>query len=148
MSRNNQWLATRLDEVRRRFFAEITIGNRIQVRFGRITRSRLGSITTRRLKGKDPISLITINGLFRDPIVPEIVVDAVLGHEFIHYLHGWHSPLPQLYSHPHKGGIVDKELVARGLGEPLKEQKRWVKRCFGDLWRAHQPSLVRRRIIG
>jgi hypothetical protein len=137
--RDNTWLANRLEQLRQRCFEDVAIGNLIQVRFGRITKTRLGSITTRRLAGKPAISLITINGLFRNQEVPAEVIDAVLGHEFTHYAHGWHSPHPKLYSHPHRGGIVDKELLERGLGSALKEQQRWVKGNFARLYRAERP---------
>ncbi len=136
VKRDNAWLAARLAEIRQRHFRDIPVKNTVQVRFGGVTRTRLGSITTRRLKGKDPISLITLNGLFRDPSVPTDVIDAVLSHEFVHYAHGWHSPLPRLYKHPHQGGVVDKELTARGLATALVNQEAWVKKHFARHYRA------------
>jgi hypothetical protein len=72
-------------------------------------------------------SVITITGYFRDDVVPEYVVDSTIAHELVHYAHGFHSPHPQLYEHPHKGGIVDKELVKRGMGETLAKQQHWLK---------------------
>lgn len=137
--RDNAWLANRLEQLRQRHFSDVPIGNLIQVRFGRITKTRLGSISTRKLAGKPPISLITINGLFRNPEVPAEVIDAVLGHEFTHYAHGWHSPLPKLYSHPHRGGVVDKELRDRGLTAALRVQTKWVKEHFARHYRAERP---------
>ena len=145
MARDNAWLANRLADLQTKHFADIKPVNLVQVRFGRITKTRLGSISTRRLKNKEPISLITINGLFRDESVPPEVIDAVLAHEFTHYAHGWHSPLPKLYSHPHRGGVVDHELVERGLADKLKQQQQWVKLNFARYYRAAQPTLARRR---
>lgn len=145
MARDNAWLADRLADLQRRHFADVKPVNLVQVRFGRVTKTRLGSISTRRLKGKEPITLITMNGLFRNEEVPAEVIDAVLGHEFTHYAHGWHSPLPKLYAHPHRGGIVDKELIARGLGPALQQQQIWVKTHFARHYLAAKP-LARRRL--
>lgn len=138
--RTNRWLADRLEWLAGRYFADVPINNRLQVRFSRPVKTRLGSITTRKLKGQPPISLISINGLFRDDGVPESVIDAVLGHEFIHYAHGWHSPLPRLYRHPHRGGVVDQELRDRGLSQVLIQQNKWVKHNFAALWRQHHDN--------
>ena len=143
--RDNHWLANRLEMIRQKHFSDVKVVNLIQVRFGRVAKTRLGSITTRKLAGREPISLITMNGLFRHEEVPVAVIDAVLGHEFTHYAHGWHSPLPKLYSHPHKGGVVDKELRQRGLGRALQQQTAWVKESFAQHYRAAKP-LVKPRL--
>lgn len=148
--RTNQWLAERLEQIRVNHFKDVPVKNRLQVRFGRIVKSRLGSITTRRLKGQEPISLISLNGLFKQAVVPEYVIDAVLAHEFVHYSHGFHSPLPRLYAHPHKDGIVDREIKQRGLADPLRRQQQWVKQHFGRLYLQHAPTrrrLGRRRLF-
>jgi hypothetical protein len=127
--RTNPWLAERLDAIHQQYFSDVPIRNVIMVKFGRESRSRFGSIIARERKGyTQPISYITINSLFRDETVPEYVIDATLAHEFTHYTHGFHSPLERRYPYPHRGGIVDKELVQRGAGELLKLQKAWIKK--------------------
>jgi len=138
--RTNHWLADQLNVVHSRFFTDIPVQNRLLVRFGRITKTRLGSITSRPrpLKGDRtarPVkSIISLNGLLRDKRVPLTVIHAVLGHEFVHYTHGFHSPRPQLYRFPHQSGIVDHELKKRGLTELLAAETAWTKEYFVPLY--------------
>lgn len=80
---------------------------------------------------------ITINSHFKDAIIPEYVIDAVIGHELCHYVHGFSSPLPQLARHPHKGGIVNNEMSERGMGELEKKQKRWIKQHWVEYLKKH-----------
>jgi len=124
--RNNQWLAQRLENVWQKHFPDVAIANTIVVRFGRQAKMRLGSIKYGRTKS-NPTTYITITGFFRNEAVPEYVVDGVLAHELTHYTHGFFSPHPQLYRHPHQHRIVDTELTNRGFGDILKLQKAWLK---------------------
>jgi len=134
--RTNHWLAERLDAIHRQHFSDVPIGNIIMVKFGRASRTRFGSIIARPRAGHaQPVSYITINSLFQDEEVPEYVIDATLAHEFAHYAHGFHSPLERKYQHPHRGGVVDKELVSRGAGEILKQQKAWAKKEYPNFLR-------------
>lgn len=126
MQRNNQWLKEKLAEIWQRYFPDVPIANNVYVKFGRPTRTRLGSIKLGR-RAENPNTIITINGHFVDETIPEFVVEAVLAHELTHYAHGFASPLDQAYRHPHKGGVVRRELVDRGLSDLLKLEKRWVK---------------------
>ena len=129
--RANQWLAEQLQSLCQQYFPDVAIENKIVVRFGRKTRNRFGSIISRKESNYTlPVSYITINGLFRDPTVPEVVIQATLLHEFTHYTHGFHSPRRQLHQHPHRGNIVDKEIIARGAGEYLKRQEAWVSEVY------------------
>lgn len=138
--RTNGWLALQLRDVHTQFFADVPVSNRLLVRFGRITKTRLGSITSRPRpvkgdKNARPVkSIITVNGLLRDQRVPLSVIQAVLGHEFVHYTHGFHSPLPQLYRFPHQSGIVDRELKKRGLTALLAAETDWTKQHFIPLY--------------
>lgn len=130
MLRDNKWLADRLEQIWQRYFPDIEISNTILVRFGRPAITRLGSIKFGRKKPSasgNPNTYITITGYFRDPVIPEYVVDSVLAHELTHYSHGFYSPHDQLYRHPHKHGVVNKELTNRGLNDILKLQKVWLK---------------------
>lgn len=138
--RTNHWLAEQLRMVHQQFFTDIPVPNTLLVRFGRVTKTRLGSITSRPrpLKGDRtarPVkSIITINGLLREQRVPIEIIHAVLGHEFVHYTHGFHSPLPQLYRLPHQSGIVDAELKKRGLQKLLAAETAWTKQHFVKLY--------------
>lgn len=133
LQRDNEWLQDQLAHLWYRHYSDIDQPNDVVIKFGRPATARLGSIKW----GRKPVkhhdgstqrrSIITITGYFKDPIIPEEVVQAVIAHELSHYSHGFSSPLYQKYNHPHKGGVVDKEMVARGLGDILKFQKKWMK---------------------
>lgn len=132
--RNNEWLENRMEFVQRKHFADINILNTLTIRFGRRAKTRLGSIKKvypksliEKLAGKFETEIL-ITGYFRDEKVPKYVIDATIGHELCHYAHGFSSPLPQLANHPHRGGIVSKELAKRGLGALEKKQKIWIKK--------------------
>lgn len=124
--RDNKWLRNRLKYLWQRYFSDIDITNKITIKFGRPTRTRLGSIKPGRKLG-DQHSIITINGYFIDPNIPDFVLDAVIAHEFMHYAHGFASPHEQAFRHPHKGGVINWDLKERGLEDILKLEKRWLK---------------------
>jgi len=42
-------------------------------------------------------------------------------------MHGFHSPHPRMFKHPHKGGIVNKELRKRGFIEDIQKEKTWTR---------------------
>ena len=71
--------------------------------------------------------------------------------EIVNYMHGFHSHLPKLYSHPHKGGVVDKVLIQKGFAYALKQEKPWYKNEWLQLYRelcpekAARPRIIRRR---
>lgn len=141
ITRDEIWLQQRLDALWQSYFANVERANEVLVRFGQKSRTRLGSIGmegwsgvtrpgrayTSRLKIDEGTSIITLTGYFKDPRVPDYVIDATIGHELVHYAHGFHSPHPQLYRHPHQGGIVDKEMMRRGMGDILIAQRKWLK---------------------
>ena len=129
--RTNQWLSERLSHLHRTYFTDIEIKNAVLVKFGRKSKGRLGSIIARPAKGFTlPVTYITINSLFKDEIVPDYVIEATLAHEFVHYSHGFHSPLERKYKFPHKGDIVNKDIRARGMGELLDRQNVWLKKEY------------------
>lgn len=130
MERDHKWLKSRLEHIWRLYFPDVAIANNVFVKFGRPSMTRLGSIKFGRRK-VDPNTIITINGHFIDPQIPEFVVDAVLAHELTHYAQGFCSPHEQTFRHPHRGGVVKKELKDRGLIALNKAEKAWIK----DNWR-------------
>jgi hypothetical protein len=137
--RDNRWLANRLMELCQKHFSDVPIENVILVRFGRASRTRFGSIIARKKNSyRQEVTYITINSLFKDESVPEYVIDATLMHEFVHYAHGFHSPLKQRYKYPHKGGIVDKEIRQRGGGELLTQQSKWIKQSYREFLKSKQ----------
>jgi len=134
--RDNAWLRSRLDYIWGHYFSDVSKKNEVVALFGQKARTRLGSIKKNRLK--EGISKITLTGFFKDEAIPEVIVDLTIAHELCHYAHGFSSPLPQLFSHPHQGRIVDRELIKRGLGDGLAYQKRWLKREW--------PKIVGKRV--
>lgn len=123
--RDNIWLEQRLRAVWKRYFPDLKQINQVMVGFGRRAKTRLGSI---RLDKKSQTSVITVSGFLRNEDIPVFVIDAVLAHELVHYLHGFASPHPKLLKHPHQGGAVDKEMIGRGMEDLLRLQKSWVKK--------------------
>ena len=126
MERDYKWLKFRLEQIWQRYFPDVQLANNVFVKFGRPAATRLGSIKYGRRK-ENPNTIITINGHFKNPEIPEFVVDGVLAHELTHYTHGFCSPLEQSFRHPHKGGVVHREMIGRGLEDLLKLEKKWIK---------------------
>ncbi len=128
--RDEAWLQQLLDSTWDSYFADVPQQNDVRIIFGRRAKRRLGSIG---LDPRDPnVSVITMNGLFRLPEVPESVILATLVHELTHYAHGFNSPLSQRQQHPHAGGVMRREFAERGLLDLYLEQKCWLK----DHWLA------------
>lgn len=139
--RNNEWLENQMWELLHNHFADVPVTNEIIIRFGKRAYQRLGSIKQKcirpglkmgnviiRQAEYDERSFITITGYFRDLLVPEYVVLATLAHELVHYAHGFSSPLEKKFEHPHKGKIVQRELLKRGLGDIHYDSEKWLKK--------------------
>ncbi len=141
MQRDAKWLKNRLEIIWQRYFPDVPIANNVIIKFGQKAMTRLGSIKLGRRR-ENPISLgeaeprrntiITINGHFKDPQIPEFVVDGVLAHELTHYAHGFCSPHQQFHRFPHQGGVVRQEMVDRGLSDLLQLEKRWIKQNWTE----------------
>ncbi|MBW3538056.1 hypothetical protein KY386_01015 [Candidatus Parcubacteria bacterium] len=127
--RDETWLYQLLDDTWDGHFPDVPQDNIVKITFGRRAKSRLGSIKVD-LRQPD-VSVITLNGLFRDQRVPELVVKATLVHELCHYAHGFNSPIVQKFRHPHAGGVMRAEFRERGLEQLYLDQRRWLK----DNWR-------------
>ena len=153
--RDNIWLENKMYDLWEEYFNDIPRQNLVVIRFGKRSARQLGSIkwanasTTgvkkviarlERQHGEklseifeDPrVSVITITRLYQDENIPEYVVDSTISHEMIHYAHGFSSPLKQLYAHPHKGGLIRKEMLARGMGDVWRNAKKWLKQNWGE----------------
>ncbi len=118
--RDRAWLEARVAYLIANHFRDMGKGYPIVLEFGSRSRRCLGSIAVR--NGR---SVIRINQLFSDPEVPQYVVDETLAHELVHYLHGFASGLPRQHENPHQGGVVERELEMRGLGEVHRKAKVW-----------------------
>lgn len=128
--RTDHWLITRLDRIWNVLMPEIKRQNIVRVRFGSNWKTKYGHIK----KLKDGSTEIIVNNLFRNEKVPEFIIDTTIAHELIHYMHGFHSPLPKQFKYPHEGRVVDKELKKRGFSFLLKMEKDWVKNKWWDLY--------------
>ncbi len=125
MKRDEAWLQEMLDKIWDNYFQDVPQANDVRIVFGRRAKRRLGSISLDPDDGKT--SLIVVNSLFKDPDIPEYVVEATVFHELTHYAHGFNSPLEQAQRHPHAGGVMRREFAERGLLELYLQQKRWLK---------------------
>ena len=123
--RDNNWLLSRLDYLWSKHFPEVGQTNPIHIRFGRYSKYRLGSI---KLNRRTDHSFITITGMFKGKNIPQEVVDHTLAHELVHYAHGFSSKRARLHKYPHAGGVVNKEMIDRGMGGLVKAYKAWVKK--------------------
>jgi len=126
------------------YFNDVPRQNFVITKFGKYAKHQLGCIkyATENTKIKtllkkyvedikaqdvDSISVILLTRYFMDENIPEFLLVSTLSHEICHYAHGFHSPLPKKYRYPHKGGVVKKEMIERGLGRTLNESELWLK---------------------
>lgn len=129
-------LSTYLESIWQEYFADVTRVNEIQIAYSYPWKSRLGLI---RLSLDESVSFIGINTLLQLPQVPECVLLTTIAHELVHYTHGFGSPLPRPYKHPHANHVVDRELERRHLGEQLSSCNEWIDKYwypFYDMQRA------------
>lgn len=128
--RDDLWLQRELNYLWSVFFSDVPRANVVEISYARFWKTRLGLIT---LSQSGKKTFIKINGFLRFPEVPDFVATATIAHELVHYSHGFGSPLSQKYSHPHRGGIVARELNQRGLGFEQSLSNRWLKENWHSL---------------
>ncbi|MBP7820442.1 MAG: hypothetical protein KA027_03580 [Candidatus Methanofastidiosum sp.] len=144
MVRDNKYLENLLYDLWENNFCDVARLNLVTIKYGKHSKRQLGSIRLikdrstfdRYIKkynlNKDvfehkSVSLINITRYFMYDYVPEYVVKATIAHELCHYTHGFSSPLEKKFKYPHQGGVVRKELKARGLYQTYLDSKRWLK---------------------
>lgn len=125
IKRDDIWLLSRLDYIWSEYFSDVQTSNKVFIRFGRYARFRLGSI---KYDKKLDHSTVTITGMFKNSKIPQKVVDCTIAHELTHYSHGFSSPHARMHKYPHEGGVVKKEMEARGMGYLLKAYREWTKK--------------------
>lgn len=139
--RNDEWLENLMYDIWENHFNDVPRLNTVIIKFGKRSIRQLGCITwlnnkTKRidklLSNQGPsdnprITLINITSYFKDEFIPDYVVKATIAHELTHYTHGFNSPLDKRFNHPHKGGVVRKELMNRGLIDNYKSSQKWLK---------------------
>lgn len=122
--RDDRWLLSRLDYLWSKYFQDVAQTNKVFIKFGRHAKYRLGSI---KLNRKTKASYITVTAMFKDLKIPSGVVDHTVGHELVHYAHGFSSTNPRLHKYPHAGGVVKREMTERGMGHLHDAYQAWVK---------------------
>ncbi len=142
--RDDIWLLSRLDHLWSNYFADVSQVNKVFISFGRYSRLRLGSI---RLDPRTGHTHIIITSMFKDPGIPQEVIDHTIAHELSHYAHGFSSPLERAHKHPHKGGVVQKEMEERQLGHLYQAYKQWLKSYRVQLADRPRRSRRKRRVI-
>ena len=128
--RSNTLLLERLSLIWKKYFPDVPVENQVMIGFGRKAEKRLGSIRRINISKnrKKFDTLILLNGHFKNPIIPNFVIDATIAHELAHYAQGFSSPLPRLSRFPHRGGSVDRELEKRGLGWLVEKELSWLNK--------------------
>ena len=122
--RDDKWLLSRLDGLWSDYFSSVPQKNKVFIRFGRYSRLRLGSI---KLDKRSGATYITITRMFKDPKIPQGVIDHTIAHELCHYAHGFSSPHARLHRYPHEGGVIKQEMEERGLGHLYQSYREWIK---------------------
>jgi len=139
--RDNYWLDQRLNQIWEMLFPETPKPNRVIVKFRGKSKNKFGHIKMLRTRETE----IAVNSLFKSSLVPEYIIDLTLAHELVHYSHGFQSPLPRLHRHPHQGGIVDKELLKRGFGHLIRQEKDFIKKEWPSIYKQLNPNPTIRR---
>jgi hypothetical protein len=132
--RDDRWLRHSLEWVWNRFFGDTPRVNRVGVNYGAAWKTRLGLIT---LSEDQSTSYIQVNSLLRIREVPDYITHITIAHELVHYAHGFGSPLPRRYKHPHRGGVVKRELLRRGLAAEYARYDEWVYERWYDFYAEH-----------
>jgi len=127
--RNDNWLQGRLEQIWQLLYSDVPKLNHVKVRFKGRWKNKFGHI---KKVGKD--SEIVVNGLFRNDVIPEYMIDITLAHELAHYAHGFNSPLPRKYKHPHKNGVVNKELLKRGFGHWIRIERDFLRKEWPGIY--------------
>jgi len=137
-------LSIYLSSLWQHYFSDVPRANKVEIAFCRPWKSRLGLI---RMSLDGTRSFIGINSLLRHEDVPDCVLMTTIAHELVHYTHGFGSPLPQLFEHPHANNIVDKELKRRGLGDTLFDCNTWIDAHWYSFYEGQHIVKTRRSSI-
>lgn len=141
--RDDEFLKKRLDSIWEMLFLDVERKNNVVIKFKGRWKNKFGHI--KRLKSGE--SEIIINGYFKNEKVPEYIIDLTIGHELVHYSHGFNSPLPRLHKHPHAGGIVNRDLRKRGFAQMLTLERKWIKEEWRNMIKEEFEPRKRRRVF-
>ncbi len=144
----NQYLAKKTASLIRENFSERGVTNLLIVRWGSKWSRKLGHIKPLKNENKHDTefgSIIEINSLLKEIEVPEYVLDYVLMHELTHYFQGFGSNHERKFRHPHRGGLVDKELERLGWLEIMEKSEKWLKQNWPEILRKNGKSIYIKR---
>ncbi len=126
-----------LETIWRRYFSDVPCKNEVQIAYCSPWKTRLGMI---RMTVDEALSFIGVNALLQHSTVPEYLLVATIAHELVHYAHGFGSPLPRLYTHPHANNVVNKELAKRGLEEYVQLSDEWIDNYWFAFYQKERDS--------
>jgi len=130
-------LTVYLSSLWQHYFSDVPHANEVQIAYCRPWKSRLGLI---RMSLDSTHSFIGVNSLLQNKNVPDYVLITTIAHELAHYTHGFGSPLPQLFEHPHANNVVEKELQQRGLGMIPSNCDQWIDEHWYDFYEAQRAA--------
>ena len=139
-NRSQAWLRRLLADVWTRHFTDTPRVNDVDIAYCRPSKTRLGWIA---LSESGQSSLIGINRLLRHPDVPLDICVVTVAHEVVHYSHGFGSPLPRRFDDPHADGVVEQDLIARGLGDSLRRYEAWAEYHWSSFYARQAPPRTR-----
>lgn len=126
----DSYLARKTASLIRENFSDRGVTNLLIIQWGKKWSRTLGHIKPLKNENKhdaDYGSIIEINSILKSTEIPEYVLDYVLMHELTHYFQGFGSNHERKGKHPHKGGLVDKELERLGWKEIMEKSEKWLK---------------------
>jgi hypothetical protein len=132
--RDDPWLRREVDLIWARYFPDTPRVNAVDVAWRRAWKRRLGVIS---LSHDESTTRIGLNSLLARSEVPYCVTLITVAHELTHYAHGFGSPLPRKYPHPHRGGVVTRELRERGLADAHDEYCDWIDQHWWSFYARH-----------
>lgn len=128
----DKYLASKAAALIRENFSERGVTNLLFVKWGTKKSKRvLGHIKA--IHNTEFGSIIEINPLLKNLNVPEYVLEYVLMHELTHYFQGFGSNHERKHKHPHRGGIVEKELARHGWEEITEKSEKWIKEHWKEI---------------
>ena len=126
-----------LETIWQHYFSDIPRMNDVQIAYRHPWKSRLGLI---RMTLDNTLSFIGINALLLHQQIPEYLFITTIAHELTHYAHGFGSPLPRLYPHPHANNVVTIELERRGLREYVQQSDTWIDKHWFPFYDTERKS--------
>jgi len=115
MNRDTAWLTNRVQTIWQKHFPDIPQSTLVKSRWGQRSYRSLGSIVLKNSQTDYVYSQITISSLLKDSEIPTLIIDQIIAHEIVHYVHGFGSERKRDLKHPHQGGVIVKEFQKRGL---------------------------------